>query len=426
MNWPVCLKGEKTGMKKKPLDGITILDMSWVIAGPHANRLLADLGATVIKLESSTRIDPIRLDTARTGITDFSKEGGYAFQDNSRDKLGLCLNLKSPSGNAILEKLIAKVDIVTCNFAPKGFHKMGLDFEHLSKIKKDIIVVNASGLGDSGPFSSYATFAPILQCLTGITSLIGYDGEEPYGFPALLADYLGGISLAAAAVGALEYRRRTGCGQFVDLSQAESAIGCIGPMLLDYQINGSKAVPVGNHHYTKQMAPHNCYPCLEENTWCVIAVACEEDWIRFSKALADTCPELANDQFDTLQGRLTHQAELDVIISRWTQMHTPAQVAGYLQAMGVSAGPVENTIDSLQDENLIARKYFTPLTFEEDDAILPKRIQITDQIIHMASVAPHPHSPAPRMGEHNNRILKEMLSLSDEEIAAAQADNAFI
>lgn len=409
---------------KLPFEGVTVLDLCWVIAGPHGNRVLQDLGATVIKLESAGRIDPMRIDTPRAGVTDCIREGGYAFQDNNRDKLGLRLNLKSPASRAILNELVKKVDVVSCNYAPKGFHKLGLDFETLSKIKKDIIVVNASGLGDYGPYSSYATFAPILQSMTGITSLIGYEGEEPFGFPLLLADYLGGETLALAVAAALEYRRRTGKGQFVDLSQAESVLACMGPLLLDYQINGRQPAPVGNRHYLGQMAPHNCYECRAENTWCFIACGDESEWAALRNVLKTRDRSVLDECYDTLDGRLEHRFALDAIIAAWMKGHTPREAAKLLQAAGVSAAPVEPAIDGLTDENLAARGFFTPIRFSPDDDIQPKELLLSERLVHLAP-PPRPHRAAPAMGQDNAYILKEFLGMSDAQIAEAAAMDAF-
>ncbi|MDO4572584.1 MAG: CoA transferase [Clostridia bacterium] len=418
------MPAKKARAASLPLAGVRVLDLSWVIAGPHGNRILQDLGATVIKLESSSRLDPMRIDTARTGVKDFLMEGGYAFQDNNRDKLGLRLNLKSAAGYAILEKLVAQTDVVTCNYAPKGFHKLGLGFESLRRFKKDIIVVNASGLGDYGPYSAYATFAPILQAMTGLTSLMGYEGEDPYGFPLLLADYVGGQSLALAVVAALEYRRRTGKGQFVDLSQAESVLCCMGPMLLDYQLSGKQPKTVGNRHYLAQIAPHNCYACRDANTWCFVAAGNDEEWAALRGALLNECPAIADTRFDTLAGRLRHQEPLDAIIAGWMKRRQPLEAAKLLQAAGVSAAPVDAAMESLQDENLLARGFFTPIHFSEDDDIQPKELLISERLIHL-DPPPKPHRAAPAMGEHNDYILRRLLGLSEEEIAQAAAQGAF-
>ncbi len=411
---------------RKPLEGITVLDMGWVVAGPHGSRILEELGATVIRIESSTRIDPMRIDTMRYGVKDCMKEGGWGFQENSRNKSGFALNMKSKKGKEIFYELVKKADVVSCNFAPNGFHKMGLDFETLSKIRKDIIVVNASGLGDYGPYGGYMTFAPVLASLTGIISLMGYQGREPFGYPGLLADYMGGVSIAVSVAGALYYRQRTGKGQFIDLSQAEACMQGMGPALLDWQLNHVQAGPVGNHHYAHQIVPHNCYECREADTWCVISAASDGEWKRLAKAMEDDCPMLSDEKFDRQPDRVRLEAQIDGLLSECLKKYGHREISVKLQNAGVSAGPVQNTREFLyEDEHAKARNYFREITFEESE-IVPRKIYITGPIINLASVRDNSYSPGPPHGQDNERILKNMLGMNEQEIETARQDGAFI
>jgi crotonobetainyl-CoA:carnitine CoA-transferase CaiB-like acyl-CoA transferase len=419
-------KAIESDRKKKPLEGVVVLDMGWVVAGPHGGRILGELGATVIRIESSTRIDPMRIDTMRYGVEDCMEEGGWGFQENSRNKLGLALNMKSPRGKEIFYELVKKADVVSCNFAPNGFHKMGIDYESLRKINENIIVINASGLGDYGPYGGYMTFAPVLASLTGIISVMGYEDRGAFGYPGLLADYVGGVSIAAAVTGALYYRSRTGKGQFIDLSQAEATIQGMGPALLDWQLNGNLAGPVGNHHHTHQFVPHNCYECKEPDSWCVISVGSDEEWKRLVENLKEDAPELIDARFSTQAGRRSAEKEIDEILEKCMRKFEHKEICIRLQNAGVSAGAVQNTKEFLyEDPHAKARNYFKTIEFEKSD-IVPQKIYLTGALINLESTLDGTYRPGPPHGQDNEYILKNILHMSDEEIQEAQMDQAFV
>lgn len=413
-------------MGRLPLKGITVLDFGAVIAGPYGGRLLQTLGATVIRIESSKHIDPVRLDTRRPGADqDVMKEGGWGYYDLNRGKLDFALNTKSPKGMEIFHELVKKADVVCANYTPRGFHKMGLDYESLKQYNEQIIAVNASGLGDNGPYAGYASYAPIMHSLAGLTSLVGYDGEAPYGYAGIIADPIGGANLAAAIVGALEYRRRTGKGQFVDMSSTESMLCQLGTVFMQYQINGINPTPCGNHHYAHQMSPHNCYPCAKDNTWCVIAVGDDDEWNRFKDALRAECPWVDDAKFATAKDRIANEAELDDRIAQWTKTRSDREAAMYLQNAGVSAGMVQDAAVSLSDEHAKARDYFREIDFGEGEA-QPRFLKITGPMINIASAPKTTYAAEPTFGQDNEYILKNILGMNDEEIQTAVNELAFI
>ncbi len=406
--------GEET-VCRKPLEGVLVLDFGWVVAGPHAGRVMCDLGATVIRVESAGRLDPMRIDARRCGLSekDSLKEGGWAFQDNARNKMDLGINMKTPQGRQIFEELVKKTDIIICNFAPRGFHHMGIDFESLSKIKKDIIIVNASGLGDYGPYSTYRTFAPVLACFTGVTSLMGYEGLGPFGYPGLLPDYMGGVSVAASALAALYHRNRTGEGQFVDLCQAEATLQNLGPMLLDWQLNGRLPEVHGNHDDYGRMAPHNCYECSTENTWMTLAVADDEQWNRFAAEFQEEAPELADGKFRTAEGRRENQKELDEIIGNLCRNYEAEALASRIQGRGVSASKVYSTMDTMyHNEQLEALDYFKRIELEKN-GLEPDHFMITGPLIHSEGGDPESYQQGPAFAKDNEYIIKEMLGFDD-------------
>ena len=402
-------------VQRKPLEGVRVLDFGWVVAGPHAGRVMCDLGAEVIRVESAGRLDPMRIDARRTGLSekDSLKEGGWAFQDNARNKKDLGINLKTPQGRQILEELVKQTDIIICNFAPRGFHHMGIDFETLSKIKKDIIVVNASGLGDDGPYSMYRTFAPVLACFTGATSLMGYEGHGPFGYPGLLPDYMGGVSVAASALAALYHRNKTGEGQFVDLCQAEATLQNLGPMILDFQLNGRLPEVHGNHDDYGRMAPHNCYECSTENTWMTLAVADDQQWCRFVKEFQEEVPELADEQYAAAKGRLEHQEELDEIIGALCRNYEAETLAARIQAQQVSAAKVYSSMDTMyHNEQLAALDYFKRIELEKN-GLEPDHFMITGPLIHSENGDPDHYEQGPAFAKDNEYIIKEMLGFDD-------------
>ena len=418
---------EKKMDRHKLLEGVVVLDLGWVVAGPHSGRVLADLGATVIRVESASRPDPMRIDARRYGLSekDAMKEGGWCFQDNNRNKMDLGINLKTQKGRQILEELVTKSDIVISNFAPRGFHNMKIDYESLKEIKEDIIVINASGLGDWGPYSSYMTFAPVLSCYTGITSLMGYEGHGPYGYPGPFADYTGGITMSAAALAALYYRDETGEGQFIDLCQAEATIQNLGPQLLDWQLNHRLPAMFGNHDTYSQMAPHNCYECKTENTWVVLAVSNDEQWARLSDILGRESPELKNEKFKSFDGRKASEKELDDILGRIMRSFEAKEIADILQNAGVPAAKVHSTWDTLYDNpQLKALDYFKKIDLPEN-GLEPEYFLVTGPLIHSSFGDPDQYLQGPAFGKDNEYLIKEVLGHDDRFFNEAREENVF-
>lgn len=413
-------------MAHLPLEDIRILDLCWVLAGPHGTRLLADLGAEVIKIESKAKLDGWRtgLGLLREGVSSPLEEGSGLFQQENRNKIGLCLNLKIPEGREIFERLVKISDVVTSNFSAKGFRKMGLEWEKLQEINSQIIVVSMPGLGNWGPYSDFTTFGPSLQALTGMTGLTGFQGEEPVGVGTSWADYLGGANMALSVLGALEYRRSTGKGQFIDISQQEASLSLLGSTLLDWAANQKKRENHGNRHPVAAAAPHNCYKCLGEDRWCVIAVASDEEWRNFCRVLDDP-PWTQESRFATLLDRLRNQDELDKLIEGWTMNYSPEEVVEKLQSGGVSAGMVQNIEDLLRDPHLWERGFLVDLKLPHPER-RPPNVVLSGVATPFSGKNLGIRRTAPgRLGEPNEYILKDLLGMTQEEIDRAAAKDAF-
>ena len=417
-------------MDRLPLEDIQILDLSWVMAGPHATHLFLDLGAKIVKVESKRSLDVVRTNTLRKGVEDYRQEGGWAFNDLNNGKQEIAINLKSVKGREALEDLVRQSDIVVANYGTSAFHKLGLTFEDLSKIKSDIIVLNASGLGDWGPYASYVSFAPVVQALTGMVSRIGYEGDKtPYdGYPPL-CDYLGGLAIATNLMAAIEDRDRTGKGQFIDLSQVESAASYLGPALLDYQVNDHIEALAGNHHYAGSAAPHNAYRCKGEDKlrqWCVIAVASQEEWERFCQVVDPQGTWTAEAKFSTMEERVAHQEELDAKVETWTLQHTQNEVAELLQGNRVSAAPVQYAADLLyKDPQMQDRAFFREVVFPPSDRT-PPTLLVTGPKMRISGLDyDRQVKPGPCVGQDTQYVLRELLGKSDEWIAEGMAEGAF-
>jgi crotonobetainyl-CoA:carnitine CoA-transferase CaiB-like acyl-CoA transferase len=413
-------------MARLPLEDVRILDLCWVLAGPHGTRLLADLGAEVIKIESKAKLDGWRtgLGLFREGVSGPLEEGSGLFQQENRNKIGLCLNLKIPEGREIFERLVKISDVVTSNYSAKGFRKMGLEWDKLRAINPQIIVVSMPGLGNWGPYSDFTTFGPSLQALTGMTGLTGFPGEEPVGVGTSWADYLGGANMALSILGALEYRRRTGEGQFIDISQQEASLSLLGSSLLDWAANHKKRENHGNRHPVAAAAPHNCYKCLGEDRWCVIAVASEEEWGNFCRVL-DNPPWTQESRFATLLDRIRNQDELDKLIEDWTINYSPEEVVEKLQSGGVSAGVVQNIEDLLRDTHLWERGFLIDLELPHPER-KPPNVVLSGVATPFSGRNLGIRRSAPgSLGEPNEYILKDLLGMTQEEIERAAAKDAF-
>src|SRR6266404_632020 len=266
--------------KRRALAGVRILDFTWVVAGPVATRILADQGAEVIKIE---RRDSLDLGTRRGGFT------GNLF----RGKESTVINMADPRGREIARQLVAISDVVIDNFSARVMHNWGMDYESIKKIKPDIIAVSMSGFGHTGPQKDYVSYGPTLQALSGYTLLMRHPEGEPAGWGYSYADMSGGYSGALAVLMALWYRKRTGEGQFVDLSQFETISSVVGPAMLDILVNKNTIAPFGNRSQEEPAAPHGVYRCAGSDRWCAITVFTEEEWRAFCQTVDN--PVLTND-----------------------------------------------------------------------------------------------------------------------------------
>ena len=410
-----------------PLSDITIVDLSWVIAGPYATQMFNQLGAKVMRVESKRNFDVTRPDCTRDPDADFLQEGGWLFQQLNSGKMDISLNLKTTHGREALEALVKQADVVVCNYSTTAFKKLRLTYEDLSAVNPNIIVLNASGMGYTGPYSGFVMYAPPLQAVSGLAHCVGYEGDQaPFEEYLPLTDYIGSLMIANLLMAAIEYRRRTGEGQFIDLSQCEGAIAFLGTIILDHQVNGCSHDLIGNHHYADGAAPHNTYLCKGDAAWCAISVASEDEWQRFCHVVDPDGTWSADARFASLEQRVQHQDLLDQQVSAWTRNHTPQEVGALLQDNRVSAAPVQSRMDFLyRDEHIRARTFLV----EQDLPITEKTPNtfLLQQPVARFPEQPMPEAPppAPAVGAHTEHILKEMLHKSEDWIQTGYAEGSF-
>ena len=262
-----------------PLEGIRVLELTKVWAGPYAGKLLAFLGAEVIKVESNHNLDEMRA----YGGTEI--DHAPFFLCLNPEILSVQINLKSEKGMTQLRDMVAKSDIVLNNFRPGAMERLGLDFEHLRAIKPDIISVSIKMFGNDGPLGYQTGYAPSFAALGGLNYLVGYEGEPPMGMNMRYGDSTVGAHTAFAAIVGLLHREHSGEGQFIDISAVECMSSMVGDALFEYSLTGQVPGPDGNAH--ADMAPHGCYGCLADE-WIAIAVASDTEWRRLCEVLDTT------------------------------------------------------------------------------------------------------------------------------------------
>ena len=395
-----------TSQGRRALEGIRILDFTWVVAGPVAVRILADQGAEIIKIE---RRDTLDLGTRRGG-----------FSGNlHRGKESTVINMADPRGIAIAQQLAAISDVVIDNFSARVMRNWGLDYDSLKKIKPDIIAVSMSGFGHTGPHKDYVSYGPTLQALSGYTLQMRHPGQKPAGWGYSYADMTGGYSGALAVLMALWHRKQTGQGQFVDLAQFEAISSLVGPGLLDILNNQTQSQSVGNRSQEAPAAPHGVYRCKGDDRWCAIAVFTDAEWQSLCRVLGQ--PAWTHEaRFASLADRLQHQDALDEYIESWTQQHTAEKVMARLQEAGIAAGVVANGEDLDRDPQLRARGYWAQLPAQENGKT--EEVILDGPPFKLSKTPGYVAAPGPLLGEHTDSVLRRLLNYSDQQIAQLKAE----
>jgi crotonobetainyl-CoA:carnitine CoA-transferase CaiB-like acyl-CoA transferase len=392
---------------RKPLGGVRILDFSWVLAGPMATRVLADLGADVVKLQTEERSQGVN-------HNDFP----YFLMWN-RNKRSATLNMKHPRAVETFRRLVERSDVVIDNFSPGVLDRWGVGYAQASKWNPRIIYVSLPGCGRDGPWRDFVTFAPTIQALSGLTYLTNPEGRHDIGFGFALMDHFGGLAGALAILAALEARRRTGLGQDVDISQVEVGVHLLGPTFSDYLNNGREAEPIGNRDAFEDHVPNEVYRC-GDGEWLAITARSDAEWQTLCAMIGDA--RLADDEgLQTVAGRRRERRRVDERLGAWAAGQTARGAMQLLQGRGVPAGKVQNARDLVEeDEQLAFRRWLVEVEHGSHGR------QTIDRF--PAEVTPgalDPYAGAPTFGQHTLEVYEELAGMSVEEIAAAIGEELF-
>jgi benzylsuccinate CoA-transferase BbsF subunit len=398
-----------------PLAGIRVVDLTQVFAGPTCTRILADLGADVVRFESPNRMDVTRnlITTDNDGLDHHWLRSSY-FTIRNTNKREMVLDLAKEEARDILRKLIAGADVVAESFTPRVMENFGLGYDTLRQLKPDIIMISLSGYGQSGPMRDFAGYGMGLEPASGVSSITGYEGGPPIRSGLSFTDPYSGFLGAGAVLTALQYRRRTGKGQYIDLSEQEAAIPIMGAALLEYQMNGR--VPERRGNRSAWWAPQGCYPCAGDDRWCVIACRDDADFARMAEAMGHA--EWTRDErFATVLARFEHHDALDEAISAWTSQRDHYEVMRTLQAAGVAAAAVLDGKEVLFDPQFRERGQFDVV----DQPKLGRRPVQKHLAAKFRRFDPKSERAAPLLGEHNEEVLRE-LGLGYDDITRLKAE----
>ncbi len=397
-----------------PLAGVRVADLGTVWAGAYVTKLLADMGAEVIKVEAPINFDLIRGLNIDAG-GEYYDTSPY-FNTYNRNKHGVGLDVGQPDGLAVFKRLVQVSDVVVENFRTDVSEKLSFHYNALRQANPSIIMLSMQAYGRSGPHRNYAGYGPMSEYGAGLTSMSGYVGGEPQKVGISYGDPLAGVVAAGAIVGALLYRRRTGKGQHIELAQRENVLGLIGEAVLDWSMNHRLRKPQGNRHDV--FAPHGCYRCAGDDQWLTLAVTSEEEWRRLCGVMGK--PELADDpRFTDAAARKRNEDALDAVVEHWTSAINREDAFQLLAEARIPAGKVLDPLDLLKDEHLKARGFYQPMTHPAAGTW-----PMDGPVWRMSKTPGKFWRAAPRFGENNDYVLKELLGLTDGEIAALEERQA--
>ena len=400
------------------LKGIRVLDLTMVFAGPVSSRILASLGAEIIKIESAVRPDVF----TRGNVYPENDPGtepwnrGSLFHSLNAGKKGITLNLGTDKGRDIFKRLVKISDVVMENYSPRVMENWGLGYEELKKIKPEIIMASMSGLGHTGPLRDFYMYVPGMEGMSGLTHMTGYPDEPPMLSGFSYGDWTSGGTSAAAILTALFYKIITGQGQFIDLAGREALIANVGNIVMDFTLNQRVEDRMGNAQ--PYLAPHGCYRCKGDDNWVNIAVENDEEWTSFCGVIGkpDWCEQ---EKFGNLLNRWKNRSELDKLVEAWTINQEKFEITANLQKAGVPAGAVLNMKEVNLNSHLIERGFFNVIDHGEGIGKRPLPSQIPAKFNNIDSFVP---ARAPRFGQDNKYVFGELLGISSEDLTALEAE----
>jgi len=403
----------------RPLSGVRVLDLTRVWSGPVGGRILADLGADMIKIEAPTNRGPRSVPQGTRGylITDETAHMPWntqtVFNQLQRNRRSVCLDLKQPEGKALFLDLVRESDIVIENFSARAMSRLGLGYDVMREANERIIYLPMPAFGRVGPYRDYVGLGTSVEPLAAIPSILGYEGGDARTAAIAIPDPMAGTTAAAAALTALERRDRTGEGCEFDFSQQEGSIGFIGEFFVQAQLEGVDPPRVGNGHAS--IAPYNTYPCRGDDEWIALAARNDDEWRALASAVAQGWER--DGRFADAEGRYEHRDALDALISEWTAGCDKHELMSLLASAGVPAGAVLKAPELLADPQLTARGFFADL---EHPVTGPQHFDGAPFVFNGARGYDW-WQPTAMLGEHNREVLRDVLSLPDAELEALEA-----
>ena len=399
----------------RPLEGLKVLDFMWVIAGPFFTRVLANHGATVIKLESSVRLEPARgtptFKNAEAGI-----ETSVPFSNFNTDKLSLTIDPANPMGREVILDLVRWADVVTESFSPKAMQGWGLDYDTLKKVNTDIIMLSSCLMGQTGPRASVAGYGNMAAALSGFYDLTGWADRSPAGPYLAYTDGVAPRFMLMSVLSALEHRRKTGEGQHIDISQAEAAIHLLAPAVYDYGLNGNIWHRAGNRD--PGMAPNGVFPTAEDETWIAITAGNDSHWQALCHVL--DIKELADDSaFATFAGRQANESIIEQQMAKATKAYKAEDLQAKLISAGVPAHKVLNSQAANADPQFKHRNHFIEVPHTATGSMVVENTRF-----QLSRTPGRVERAGPELGEHNFQVLKEILGYDDDRIADVYASLA--
>ncbi len=400
-------------MAYKILAGTRIIDLTMVFAGPVATKILAELGAEVIKIESSQRPDVFTRANVypENGPADDPWNRGCIFHSLNAGKRGISLNLSDDKGRDIFKQLVGISQAVVENFSPRVMGHWGLGYEQLRQINPSVIMCSISGLGHTGPLRDYSMYVPGMEGMSAITHNSGYPDGPPMLSGYAYGDWLTGANAAVALITALYYKKITGKGQYIDLSGREAAICHIGERVMDYTLNKRDGKRTGNSHPSFSL--HGCYQCQGDDNWIAMATETEEQWARFCVVIGSP-PWTGEERFSSMENRRKNQANLDRLIEEWTAQRDKFEIMEMMQQSGIPAGAVLNMKEVNLNPHLIDRGFFQIIDHGDDIGKRPIPSQIPAKFTGFERFVP---KRAPRFNEDTEYVLCSLLGMSKECLA---------
>jgi crotonobetainyl-CoA:carnitine CoA-transferase CaiB-like acyl-CoA transferase len=392
-------------MKKRPLEGVRVADLTMMWAGPYATKLLAEMGAEVIKVESPRAWDNIRTLLPQPGVAS-PWNTAYYFNEYNRDKKSLILDLADERGHDVFMRFVTTCDVVIENYRADVLDKLGLGYDVLRAARPDVILVSMAAFGKSGPDQDLVGFGPVIELMSGLCSLTGYaDEDEPFKTGISYGDPVGGVYAAASVALALAKRRRTGKGSFIDLAQREGAAVLAGPAFAAASLEG-ESVPRHYGNRSDRWAPQGAYRCAGADQWIVVSVVTDDEWRACCRVIGrDDLAGLGADE------RRARHDELDRVLADWARDRDPQDAMEDLQGAGVPAGRILDSAEIHEDPQLQRRHFWVHLPHP-----VMHRYKQAGIAWHMAECQPSLTRHAPFFGEHTREILSTIVGLPDGEI----------